>query len=543
MYALVLLLGLGSVVVWRKIRLADTVNRALTELVYSASDHDRNDRAVSALVALGESAHPQMARAFRGEETTFEKLYRKAHRLLPSRLKERLILLPSAADVRRALGSKLHHFGPVTSRALVGVVELGFDPALQHENIDILRSLYWSIPESSKATLILSNYLGMYSASSAYIFGMTDAREIWPGVPQLAPVLTNWLKNPEAAGEAIEALGLMGEAAGAAIPMLLDIAENGIPGLKELIKARALAALCELGERNERILALTQQNWTSPNQRNREIAAYCVAKLGAEALPILDSLLGNLDRGNVTVLQQQLTGIGSIGAQATAAVSVLLDLSYRIPSEFAFLQKTPAAAPVGFRRALIWSNEDQPGALAAAFALAEIDLEAASHRLELIASGLRTLAPSNAVIRLRAFKEQLIPALEAYLESGKDIERMLVAHHLLVLDPENLAGRRLLEEQMSHTNLEHRANAASWLFRATGETNTTLPVLAGCLAEMRSQEDQLPLTVLQEFGEAAKPLGPKVRPFLEHPDWVLRYLGGKALRSIAPELMPRIVEE
>jgi hypothetical protein len=537
---------------WRMKQRTDRVNAALAVLVKSQDDHDAKARAVAALVALGDEAHPQMARAFTGKENAFERGYRALHKKLPSRLKSQLPLPPSKEEIRRALASTLSSFGPTASRAMVGVLEHGFDPLPLYENTDLLCALYWSIPESRKAMLVLSNYLTRRIPGDL-LFGMWDAREIWPHVNHLAPLLTNWLQNGEAAGDAIEALGLMGPSAHVAIPALLQIAEiadnpeqgkgrSFVPVVANLKQVSAIEALCMIGVKTPQVLSLLRRNWTNETQRVREATAYGVTKLGPAASPLVDFFVQHLDRKNDRVLQHQMAAIASMGTDASAAVPVLLELSFSIPAAFSFSTKTPRAAPIGYRETLLWNNEAQPGALAAAFALAEIEPAAAARRLELIATGLRTFAPSNAVVRLRPYKSELIMVVEAGLNEGPDIERIVLAHHILMLDGGNRPARELLKAQMAHESLTRRAVAAAWFYRATGDTNSTLPVLSNCLSEMRTEQDQTPLTIVREFGSAAKSLAPQVRPFLEHESWVLRYLAGKALRSIASEAMPPIHE-
>src|SRR5687768_12109975 len=89
------LLALASVALWRMKQRTDRVNAALAALVQFQDDHEQKARAISALVALGDSAHPRMARAFTGKESAFERAYRTLHKNLPRGLKSQLPLPPS----------------------------------------------------------------------------------------------------------------------------------------------------------------------------------------------------------------------------------------------------------------------------------------------------------------------------------------------------------------------------------------------------------------------------------------------------------------
>jgi hypothetical protein len=306
----------------------------------------------------------------------------------------------------------------------------------------------------------------------------------------------------------------------------------------------AIEALGTLGVATEEVLKLLRANWTNDVPRIREVTAYSVGKLASQSLSLLDFFIAHLDRKNERVLQHQLDALAKMGTNARVAVPALLDLSFSLQSSFlTFTTKIPRSAPIGYRRTLLWSNETEPGMMAAAFALAEIDPEAATRRLELIAAGLRGLAPSNAVVRLRPYSRELIRIAEPGLREGREIERILLAHHILLLDPYHAAARTLLETQMTAENLSRRAVAASWLYHATHETGKTLAVLSDCVARIKTRDDQVPLTILREFGRDAKPLATQIRPLLDHPDQIIRSLAGKALRAIAPELMPPIRED
>ena len=72
-----------------------------------------------------------------------------------------------------------------------------------------------------------------------------------------------------------------------------------------------------------------------------------------------------------------------------------------------------------------------------------------------------------------------------------------------------------------------------WLDLATGEIDTTLPVVRESLSHVKTEEDQVLLMIVPDFGENAASLAPALEPFLLHPAQAIRFAAGKALRSIS----------
>src|SRR5688572_30327287 len=166
-------------------------------------DYDKKQKAAAELAKMGDDAIPSLAAALKAKDNALDAQYDKWRRKLPPDLRKLFPDRPSKDELRRAVASSINAIGPGASRALVGVIEHALEPNQGLENMELLRALYWSIPESPKAVQILSNWLA-HPKPGLPLFGMNDAAEIWPTVPHLAPLLGEWLKLADTAGEAAE---------------------------------------------------------------------------------------------------------------------------------------------------------------------------------------------------------------------------------------------------------------------------------------------------------------------------------------------------
>lgn len=559
---LALVIGLllaATLLFQRQLQEHNKINAALWALVINKDDFLKRQSAVSHLATFGSAAHPHIARAFRPKYTFFDRAYDLAGRNLPKPLRAYFPARPSRAELRRAVATSLYDLGPTASRALLNEIETGLKDLTPYESAMLLRALYWSIPESPRATQILSNYLA-HPEPGKRLFGMTDGLEIWPHVTHLGPLLPAWLHQFDTTAEAAEALGLMGTNAAFALPLLIDLAKNkfissptvdsrhgrGSPTDFPASRSAAIEALGSIGIAAPEVLDVLAQAFTDPSDRIRNEAALALGMLGANALPVLDYFLANIDRKNSSVLQHQLHALAKFGTNAAAAVPLLLELSHDLAfSILGKINQPPSVSPMGLHHIWIWRNEPKPGMIAAALALTQIDLPAAKDRIDVLALALRHRVPTNVLRSLRAYKGELIPKLEPHLHLGEalgplrgpfgplgmPILRIVLAHNMLALNPENQPARQLLQTAMTDTDPTMRALAARWFYAATGVTNQTLPIIAESLKHVKTVDDQTLITLIQDFGPDAKPLIPHLEPFLSHPDQFIRNVTGKTLRS------------
>ena len=398
----------------RHLQKQNKINAALWALVLHKHDHSKLQTAVSELATFGSAAYPNLARAFRDDYTLIDRAYDFAGRKLPKPLSTYFPARPSRAELRRAIATTLYDLGPAASRALLNEIDLGLKQFDDYEGMKLLCALYWSIPESPRAVQILSNYLA-HPKPGKLLFGMTDARDVWPHVPHLAPLLPPWLHYLDTTSEAAQALGLMGTNAAFAVPLLIEIARTGLipdptfhsryreggssghqTSTTDINRAAAIEALGNIGVATPKVLEVLKQALTLPTDRLRNEAALAFGALGPKALPALDFFLANIDRKNSFVLHHQLRALAEIGTNASTAVPLLLELS-RNPafSILGHLNHVPSASPTGLRDTMLWRNEPQPGMIPAALALTQIDLHAARDRIDVLALALRHSVPTK----------------------------------------------------------------------------------------------------------------------------------------------------
>jgi hypothetical protein len=505
----------------RHLQKQNKINAALWALVIHKDDPSKIQTAVSELATLGAATYPQIALAFRDKDTLFDRAYNLANRKLPEPLIAYFPPRPSRAELRRAVASTLYDLGPAASRALLKEVELGLARLNDYEGMMLLRSLCWSIPDSPRAVKILSNYLA-HPKPGKLLFGLTHEREVWPHVSHLAPLLVPWLHYLDTTSEAAQALGLMGTNAAFAVPLLIGLA-------------------------TPEVLNVFKQAFTDPSDKIRNEAALAFGALGAKALPAVDFFLSNIDRKNSSVLHHQLRALSEIGTNAIAAVPLLLELSDNHAfSILGNLNRIPTASPTGLHRTWLWRNEPQPGMMAAALALTQVDIDVVKDRIDVLVLALRANVPTAVLRSLRRFKNEIIPQLEPALHVGEPlgtlrppfgplgmpILRIVLAQNILTLDADNRPARTLFEAAMTDPDPTMRALAANRFYLATGDTNKALPIIAEALNHVKNGDDQALITIIDDFGPAAKSLIPQLESLLTHPDQFIRYTAGKTLHSV-----------
>ena len=523
---------------------------SLEQLRTNRWNYDEQQAAATALARLGDDAIPTLAAALKGQDSDFHKAYDRWRAKLPPEIQSQLPNRASRDDLRRAVAGSLYDMGPTACRALLGSLEFALETGRGFENTQLIRALYWSIPESPKAIQILSNYLAHPHPENP-LFGMRDAEEIWPNVPHFAPLLALWLPHADNAREAAEGLSHMGTNAHFAIPQIVELAYKGyvgplsnstlhvsyVPNLETNIlhynKSAALKALGTLRVATPEVLEVIAKNLTNEFAFLRACAANTLGDLGPEAAPILPALLSNLDQTHETVLRYQLEAIGKFGPAAKAAIPTLL----RFADETT-VTNIPSGEP--FSLGIRWGWDPLHHPFVAAVAVAKIDLAAAKPLAAQIAGAFNGLITTNEIMALRPLRHDLLPHLERAAEKGGT---PLLTYHTLVLDPTHQSAKKSLLKMMQTENpINLRSVAALWHFNIFRDTNLTLEVFHQTLPEVRDLQTQTPVTVAGQLGPAARPLVPYLKPILTNDHRIMRNLAGKALRAIAPDEMPRIDE-
>ena len=148
------------------------------------------------LVRLGPVAYPELARLLRAHDTGLDRLYDEARVKLPASLRRLLPIRQWKGQLSEPAQVAVGVLGPAAARALVGAIHDSLERGGDITRMELLRSLYWSIPDSPKAVATLREWLSK-PEPRRFLFGMKDADEIWPQVPQFAPLLARWLQLPD----------------------------------------------------------------------------------------------------------------------------------------------------------------------------------------------------------------------------------------------------------------------------------------------------------------------------------------------------------
>jgi len=423
--------------------------------------------------------------------------------------------------------------------------------------MELLRSLYWSIPDSPKAVATLREWLSK-PEPRRFLFGMKDADEIWPQVPQFAPLLAQWLQLPDQAREAAEGLGLMGTNAAFAIPDLIDTFNQGVaghppntnfvirysPGMDPLRRNRtaAIAALGHIGIATKDVLAALERGLNDPQDDVRVFTSDAIGELGAKALPLLPTLLAHLDTSNKFVLEYQIEAIGKMGRGAREAIPALR--RWADPDAAATLGPSK-----GIGRVVRWFDEPPPLPAGAAIALFLVAPEEAFGHGKVIA---RILTPGRDVQwgehsvdklrQLRPLAGEIVPELERALSDDRQWVRQLTALQILSLKPDHAEAKTVLRNAMRQLEPDLRAQAASYFWQLTADINEVLPVIRETLNTAKDENRQAPLIYAAELGPLAMPLVPQIQELLNSQDASIRQLAGKALRRIDPKALPPLNE-
>lgn len=532
-------------------RQSDEIELAIRSLVIHRHDRVREEEAMAEVVRFGNGVHPRLSRAMTEQDSKGSLLLASLRNRLPEPVARLLPEQPSKAEVRSAVRALLYRLGPAAARALSGGIGSALAESDDLSGMEVLRSLYWSVPDSAASVAALSNWLA-HPKPGKPLFGMVDAREIWPAVPHLAPLLAPWLQYADTAREAAEGLGLMGTNALPTMPLLIATARHGCSGgpesarlhwhygadvqgqIIEASRGAAFEALGRLGQPAPEIFAAFQEGLTNGSAWLRAASAHALGLLGSNAVPLLPFLLERLDRENGAVLRYQIEAIGSMGPPARSALPALASI--------AALQAGAEETPLG--RIIRWHSEPLPLPQAAALAIAQIDPSAIadSHLAQLARALGDPGLPASAVGQLKVLSSALVPRVEANLDEGEVWNRIASAHNLLLLQPRHAPARELLRQMMKKGEPVWRSAAAHKYFAATGEIEPALATLRETMRSVVNLNTQGPLNILREFGPAARELAPQVQPLLSNPDATMRMLAGKALRSIAPEALPPIGE-
>lgn len=527
-------------------RTAAEVRRLVGQMNDEFSDETRD--AHNRLLALGPEAYGELRRILTSREADSTGWFAAVWKVLPASARAQLPDPGARRALRHNLQQCLANGGPVLSRAMTGAVCAALESGEAAGNeMTLLRNLIWSIPESARAVTTLSNYLA--HPENTFFFGSVYADELWSKVPQLAPLLAQWLRNKHTVNDAASGLAHLGTNATFAEPLLVETAESGIasppvqpsikvsygPGVDHLTMRRmvAIKALGKIGCTNPPVIAAL--NKAAESGKDELCSAAYLAFLELE-VPIAEKLSAWADTWNPFEgfpaesyrASETLRSIGKLGRKAVPAVP-LLD---RI------------ASGAGTNTAARFDHFDRRQAdgirIAAIGSLYQIDSQNAARYLQFLIENFGNWEAMNILRQWQEMRESIVPAVSERLENADT--RLRAAFVLHGVAPELDEPRRILQAAMASEHLATKATAVNWLWLLHEDPAEVLGVTRELLKTTDDHTLQAALNLLEKMNGAALAAIPELKPLLKSKHWAVRDRAGRLLHKLSPTEMPPIID-
>ena len=502
------------------------------------------------IVAIGPEAIPVFSNLVVWREPTTSRRDEKFFASLPAIERRRL----QDIRVRRQMHQKAVQIacelGPAAARPLDSALCGVLDDTNWQVTTYAMRTLYWSIPESTNAVAAATNWLA--DPTHQHIFGVWDAESLWTNLPQTAPLLAECLRNPYLVVEATHSLGILGTNALAAVPNLIEVCDQGVaePPLKlnfervynspdepQLMNRRAaFDALGKIGDASPEVLAAIDRGLTDANKDIRFAALRSLAALHQPLAGRLADVLNTFTPRRSISFQEIIEWTGTLGADGRGALPWLrqfdaLDKVQQLPEGIHDNTGDFVIDPEYFR-------------LSAMVAICRIEPEATRQYLPDLAAQIgQRWEPVELLLDTNTSKSlvpDIVAGLEPVLDDTNRLRPAIAAYVILGLEPEHKRALTTLRNATISGELSDRIVASGWLWKRTGDTNSVLTLCAQGLASSESFIGQDAAQVLEKMGPAARPAVPALQTALWHQDRYVREYAGKALRKIAPEEMPPI---
>jgi hypothetical protein len=547
---LVLLLILVGVGVWfataESRRIAIEVQKRVAQMNDEFAPESRD--AMNKIIALGDKAYPELRRILTWRETSATRFYRLIYSKLPSKLRAQIAPPDARIGLQHNLYQCVSAMGPTICRAMTGAVCETLDRGDKNwDAMLILRPLIWSIPESPRAVTTLSNYLAQ--PTNTFLFGSIYADDRWATVPQLLPLLAEWLKKPDAVHDLARGLANAGTNAAFAVPLLVQAAEKGVAGeppnfsfrvsysgtFDPLLMNRgsAIQALAKIGVTNAAVVAVLQKAAESGDEELSAIAYVAALELG---IPIEGAiakwsndwkLFEGFQESRFRA-RQKIERIGELGVLARPAVPLLKRI----------------AAGEGMQSAARFDHFDQGAVdqlrITAITSLRHIAPEEAAPFLPFLLEHFSVWPAPETLRKWKSERDRIVPVISKQLADPK--HRSVSAYILMGVDPTLPEPRKILYDALESPERSQREIAVNWLWRLTGDVPRLLPVARALLVESSKDDAQSALNALEMMGEAARPAVPDLKPLLNSEHWGTRERAGRLLRKLAPAEMPPIID-
>ena len=326
-------------------------------------------------------------------------------------------------------------------------------------------------------TLHLAGLALFIAALAPWYWFSTGAR----AVPTLMEMLRD--DDPSTRLVAAEQLGLVGPAAGAAVPALLALAtQDG----SEHANTTAAASLKSIDLAAARmVMTHFLPRLQDSDVQQRRTAAAVLGNLGPVAKPAIGSLLASTNDPDELVRRNALTSLASIGIPS-APVAAGLIAGLQAPSslvrhtaaaQFAFLTPVPPAAEAPLRQLL--TDQDKAIAGLARSALDKPKPDDAAHIQSLRLMVEQAIARDYALHQLAqlgpaAFRT--IPSIIPLLQDGRPLVRYMAAEALGAMGPAAKEALPFLRRQQHDSDPVVRAAVVEALPAIESEIKPEMPL-------------------------------------------------------------------
>jgi hypothetical protein len=540
-----------------------SVDAQVSEIVRDNSKYPFDDGA--ALIAkIGPRAMPSLERLIRWKKSDWYPFGTAEHEKLRA----------SAMGIASQLGPAAVR--PLTSALCDALTDRDFIDYDHLANANVAgpvqsRLLEWSVPDSPAATTTLANVFSN-TATTFFPGGYGGGDEIYSHLPNAVELITPWLKNPAAVWQAARILGTFGTNAAAAIPDLIQVADQGVEQpetrvlsvysyiprgqTKPVLNTRlvmlgigddqraqnrgaALDALGKTGLASPEVVAALQRNLMNPHNVVSFAALKDLYALHQPpAVPLADVLDHFSPRREIEFdeLVQWVGGLGEQGRDALPWLRRLSDLSYVqsiLDGIHTSVGSHIAVTAENLRASAIASiGEIDPSLINPGSIDPVARLRAAGWNEMAQARGRSNTAPLVAI---------LTPLLDS--TNGDDFigDSTWAAHVLLGIDPANQNALQTLRRNATEGDLNwNRLTAAEWLSDQTANPSNLLNLLIEGLISTNKQATFAAPQLLAKMGAAARPAIPALKNALWSQNDTKRDLAGRALQKIAPEELPPI---
>jgi len=513
------------------------------------------------LWSLGTNVIPHLAGLSDIHDSVLADDYARLWRQAPATVRNHLPPPLDRPRMRQAAMQAIEELGPLAvRRAAPQVIDRLAETDDRYNNY-AAQGLRWLVPESRLALERLRSGLAGTNATwpvARSFLNIDDS--VWPKIPEVIPLVTNFLNTAESAYHAAIVLGRLGSAATSAVPALVQAVELGAAGSfpdqesarwyqaevdsgrgmhparirqddKGLNHNRAMAALAlgRIGVATPEVRDALARAWNAPDPWVRGNAAQAVGLLGPTMTNCLPELLAGLVDDNNGALGHKLLAMGKLGPPARDALGTLRGLA-----EVRRLQ-----ALVREPNSQVVSMSLQDLSLTAKMAICRIaPPEGRSWLPEIAALIGRWYEPVEFLAEPSPLSNDIVRAVEPLLGQPDAARQSLAAYVVVSQNRTHSGALAVLRRNRSSGEVNDRLLAGQLLFRALGETNELCAIVDEGFAAPQSHIGQGAGQIAEAMGEAALPSLPALKAALWHKDRFVRQRAGMLILKLAPQELP-----